>query len=230
MIVPVVLMIAFVLVISFLPKYLRYTASDYKNVSGNNFAKTIFDTGNYGEFLTFSYLEKLSGYKKILTNVYIPYEGGATEIDLILLQETGIYVLESKNYSGWIFGSEKNKTWTQSLPNKQKNHFYNPIWQNRTHIKALSNYLPAFDKKIFKSYIIFSERCQLKKINLTSSDIKVINRQHLLRTLKQDISISAVALTREEIDRIYGELQAYTKVDEQMKKEHIENIRAKGLI
>ena len=44
------------------PKYLRYRGSNYKFVSGNGFLKTIFDTGNYGEFLTFSYLEKLGGY------------------------------------------------------------------------------------------------------------------------------------------------------------------------
>ncbi|NLK22184.1 MAG: NERD domain-containing protein [Epulopiscium sp.] len=26
-----------------------------------------------------------------------------------------MYVFESKNYSGWIFGNEKDKNWTQML-------------------------------------------------------------------------------------------------------------------
>lgn len=37
------------------------------------------------------------------------------EIDLIMISETGIYVFESKNYSGWIFGDEKQRYWTQIL-------------------------------------------------------------------------------------------------------------------
>jgi hypothetical protein len=41
-----------------LPKYIRYRGSDYKIASRNSFFKTIFDKGNYGEFLIFSYLEK----------------------------------------------------------------------------------------------------------------------------------------------------------------------------
>jgi hypothetical protein len=57
-------------------------------------------------------------------------DGSTTEIDLIMIDETGIYVFESKNYSGWIFGDEKRKNWVQTLENRQKNYFYNPIWQN----------------------------------------------------------------------------------------------------
>lgn len=41
--------------------------------------------------------------------------GETTEIDLILIHETGIYVIESKNYKGWIFESEEQKNWIQTL-------------------------------------------------------------------------------------------------------------------
>ena len=103
--------------------------SAYKIASGNSFLKTVFDKGNFGEFLTFSYLEKLGDSNKLMTNLYIPKEDGTTtEIDLIMLSHTGIYVFESKNYSGWIFGDEKNRNWIQTLENKQKNRFFNPIW------------------------------------------------------------------------------------------------------
>ena len=95
--------------IVFLPKYIAYKRSDYRNASGNSFWAVVLNRGNYGEFLTFSYLEKLDGYHKLLTNLYIPkQDGSTTEIDLIMISETGIYVFESKNYSGWIFGDEKN--------------------------------------------------------------------------------------------------------------------------
>lgn len=79
---------------------------------------------------------------KILRNVYIPKENGETsEIDVLYITQKGIFVIESKNYSGWVFGSEKNYQWTVSLSNGIKNKLYNPIKQNQTHIKWLQNYV-----------------------------------------------------------------------------------------
>lgn len=209
--------------------YLKYRNSNYKLVSGNSFFKTIFDKGNYGEFLTFVKLEKLGNQNKLLTNLYIPRDDGTTtEVDLVMISPTGIYVFESKNYSGWIFGDEKNKNWTQTLENGQKNRFYNPIWQNKAHINALKAVLNLNDDA-FKSYIIFSERCTLKKINVTSSNVKVIKRDQLIKTIKKDIKDSPELLTPEEVNQIYLSLQKYANVDEVVKQEHIDNIKSKSI-
>ncbi|MCR4761760.1 MAG: NERD domain-containing protein [Oscillospiraceae bacterium] len=95
--------------------------------------------GQYGEDLTADVLKwsKRFGYKgAMLRNVFIPKENGETsEIDLLYITQKGIFVIESKNYSGWIFGNGNDQYWTQSLPNKQKKRFYNPMKQNRTHIR-----------------------------------------------------------------------------------------------
>lgn len=215
-------------IIAIIPRYLRYKPSKYKLASGNSFFKTIFNSGNYGEFLTFNYLEKLKINKKLMTNLYIPRKDGTTtEIDLIMISETGIYVFEAKNYSGWIFGDERNKNWTQTLKNKQKNRFFNPIWQNNTHINALKNTINLNKRNIYKSYIIFSERCTLKKINIISDDIKVIKRNNLLKIIKDDIKNFNKILSIEEIEKIYSELKKYTCVDDITKKVHIDNIKSK---
>lgn len=208
--------------------YLKYRNSNYKLVSGNSFFKTIFDKGNYGEFLTFTKLEKLSDQNKLLTNLYIPRDDGTTtEVDLVMISPTGIYVFESKNYSGWIFGDEKNKNWTQTLENGQKNRFYNPIWQNKAHINALKAVLNLNDDA-FKSYIIFSERCTLKKINVTSPNVKVIKRDQLIKNVKKDIKALPEIFTSDEVNKIYSSLQKYTNVDEDIKQAHIEAIKSKG--
>ena len=208
--------------------YLKYRNSNYKLVSGNSFFKTIFDKGNYGEFLTFVKLEKLGNQNKLLTNLYIPRDDGTTtEVDLVMISPTGIYVFESKNYSGWIFGDEKNKNWTQTLENGQKNRFYNPIWQNKAHINALKAVLNLNDDA-FKSYIIFSERCTLKKINVTSSNVKVIKRDQLIKNVKKDIKDFPEIFTSDEVNKIYSSLQKYTNVDEDIKQAHIEAIKSKG--
>jgi len=209
-------------------KYRRFNNSSYKSASGNGFFKTIFDKGNYGEFLTFAYLEKLDGKNKLMTNLYIPKsDGTTTELDLMMISQTGIYVFESKNYSGWIFGNEKDKNWTQMLQNKQKNRFFNPIWQNNGHINALKRAIEIDDSSLYKSYIIFSERCELKKITVASPNIKVLKRNVLIRTIKEDINTSEKRLTDQEIDKLFLKLQKYACVDELVKKAHIENIQKK---
>ncbi len=209
-----------------LPKYIKYNRSEYKSISGNSFNKTVFNKGNYGEFLIFAYLEKLPRFKKLLANIYIPKEDGTTtEIDLIMIDETGIYVFESKNYSGWIFGDEKGKTWTQTLQNKQKNRFFNPIWQNKAHIKALINILPEIEEHVYKSYIIFSDRCVLKKITTHSHEVKIMKRQDLLNTIKKDISKSTTILSKVQVLEIYNILFKYALADDGVKKKHIENVK-----
>lgn len=218
------ILIAFGIIL--LPKYIKFRSSDYQVASNNSFFKTVFNRGNYGEFLTFNYLEKLDGYHKLMTNLYIPKEDGTTtEIDLVMISETGIYVFESKNYSGWIFGNEKHKNWTQSLQNKQKYQFLNPIWQNKGHINALKTVLDQTDDSYYKSYIIFSERCELKKITITSPSVKVIKRNSLIRTIKEDIRNSPIIVPMEKINEIYLKLQKYTRVDERVKEEHVRRIR-----
>lgn len=142
---------------------------------------SIFDdewVGRHGEKLTERELKlvRFFGRKgKTLRNVYIPKDNGETsEIDVVYITQKGIFVFESKNYSGWIFGDEKDTYWTVMLPNRQKNRFYNPIKQNRTHIKWLQKYVSG-DIPLF-SIIVFSERCELKKVEVESTDVKVIKR------------------------------------------------------
>ena len=91
--------------------------------------------GTIGERKIYAILENLKGSKGMLPNCYLPLENGkTTEIDLILIHESGIYVIESKNFGGWIFGNDTQKFWTQSFSDgrggSKKYKFYNPLWQN----------------------------------------------------------------------------------------------------
>lgn len=221
----IIIPLIFICLILLLPKYLKFKESYYKVESGNSFFKTISDKGLYGEFLTFLELEKLKIQKKILTNIYVPKENGkTTEIDLVMITETGIYVFESKNYSGWIFGSEANRNWTQTLSNKQKNKFLNPILQNKGHIEALKNTLGLNDNKTCKSYIVFSERCSLKDITVSDNSIKVLKRNNLIKEIKFDIETSEKIIKLDSVFLIYGKLKKYSLADNATKQAHIEGI------
>jgi len=141
----------------------KYEKSGYKKVSGNGFFKTLFNLGVGGEFRTYYKLWQM-GEKYILTNVYLPKEDNSTsESDIIVINEYGIFVFESKNYSGFIYGGENSKTCTQSFGKFKKFKFLNPILQNKGHIKSIDEYLDNKYTGKFYSFIVFSERCSLKK-------------------------------------------------------------------
>ncbi len=186
-------------------------------------------TGRYGEMLTERELNiiQLFGRKgKVLRNVYLPKENGETsEVDVIFITQKGIFVIESKNYSGWIFGDEKNQKWTAMLPNRQKNQFYNPILQNKTHIKWMRNYVGE-DVPLF-SIIVFSDRCELKKVTVESPDVKVIKRERTYATVRDIWERSTDVLSEEKINELYIILARLTNVDEAVKAAHIDNINQK---
>lgn len=95
----------------------QYEKTEYYQQTKNLYLTVLFNKGLLGEFYTYKYLKSLIGYKRYLFNLYIPKDSGeTTELDVVLLHESGIYVLESKNYSGWIFGTETQQYWTQTLP------------------------------------------------------------------------------------------------------------------
>ena len=191
----------------------------------------IFDdswTGKYGEFLLKSELDmgRLTGKRgKILRNVYVPtVDGKTSEIDVLFITQKGIIVFESKNYSGWIFGNEADSQWTALLPNNQKNRFYNPIRQNKGHIKWLGECvgeIPMF------SVIAFSDRCELKKITVTSPKVWIINRNQTNRVVREIWRESTDCLSAEQIDDLFEKLKSFTKVSEEVKEEHIKSVQEK---
>lgn len=194
--------------------------------------KMKFDIGRYGEYLTY---KSLKDYEKkgakFLFNVYVPKEDGEfSEIDVVMIHPNGIFVFESKNYSGWIFGNEKQLYWYQTLPQgrgkSHKEKFYNPILQNKGHIKHLKNFLN--EEVNMYSLIVFSKRCTLKDVTVTSPNVKVINRYNVRQSVKKIIEQnSTYMLNTSEIDSIYNNLYMYTQLSDEDKRKHVENIHNK---
>ena len=89
----------------------------------------------------------------LIKNVTLPTEDGTTQIDHILVSSKGVFVVETKNMKGWIFGSEKQRQWTQKIY-KHTSKFQNPLHQNYKHTKTLAYCLDIPESKIF-SVIVF---------------------------------------------------------------------------
>jgi len=114
------------------------------------FFKTPFAKGIFGEFLVnFAVNIRLDKSKyHLLKNITLPTEDGTTQIDHIVVSQFGVFVIETKNMKGWIFGNEHQKTWTQKIY-KHTTKFQNPLHQNYKHIRTLQSLLGIEGDKIF---------------------------------------------------------------------------------
>jgi len=96
-----------------------------------------------------------------VNNVTIGTSNGTTQIDHIIVSRYGIFVIETKNMDGWIFGGEKQAQWTQSIYGK-KFRFQNPLHQNYRHTKALEEFL-GLSSSYFHSVVCFvGDSCKFK--------------------------------------------------------------------
>jgi hypothetical protein len=179
------------------------------------------DDGIYGEYLTYEYLHNAPGYSKILCNLYIERDNGyISEIDLIFIHETGIYIIESKNFSGWIYGHAKDQYWTQVLKDGRKYKFYNPIKQNETHLEAVLEVLYALTDKFVFNVVVFSERCELKSVTYDNLNTSVINRDVLPTFMIYETINSPKHLSKKDIDYLYDMLKPYTLASPEIKQKH----------
>lgn len=225
---PIILLVTSIVLIIFVINK-EYKQSTYYLITKQPYFSMRFDTGKYGEYLIYKNLNEFENVgAKFLFNAYIPkVNGQTTEIDVLMICRKGIFVFESKNYSGWIFGSESQKYWYQILPagrgRSHKESFYNPIMQNRTHIKHLKELLG--EQITMYSIIAFSERCTIKQLQKQNNDVSVIYRNSVYPVVSGICNMFQMDLLSEvDIVSIYNKLYPYTQVDFAVKQQHIANI------
>ena len=205
--------------------YEEYMGSTYYQATKYPYESVMNDAGRYGEYLTYKELRCYEQQgSKLLFNLYVPkWNGETSEIDVVMINAKGLFVFESKNFSGWIFGREQDKNWCQVLKGGEKIYFNNPIVQNRTHLKYLARFLR---KTIpMHSIIVFSERCTLKNITINTTDIKVVNRYNLKPAITVISRNLPDVLTEADIEEIYKVLFSLGQTDQATKDRHIKNIR-----
>ena len=181
--------------------------------------KSAWFKGVFGEWqinlLIKIFLDK--NYYHLIKDVTLPTEDGTTQIDHIIVSKFGIFVIETKNMKGWIFGSERQKQWTQQIF-KHKSKFQNPLHQNYKHVKSLESCLNAKKDSIF-SVIIFIGDSTFKtkmpdNVRFARGGIKYIKS-------KTDIVFNTeeVASVIEQIES--GRLERSSKINQQ----HVKHVR-----
>lgn len=112
--------------------------------------------------------------------------GEYSQIDLVVALPQGLVCIEVKDYSGWIYGNDYQRNWTQLLNyGQEKNLFYNPIMQNAGHIRALREQSAQFAFLPIFNVVLFTRHCVLKKVNYSSERTYVGYTKNIKSILKK---------------------------------------------
>lgn len=174
--------------------------------------------GYAGESKVSSILHRLPSDKYIVMNdVMLNTSYGTSQIDYVVFSVYGIFVIETKNYSGWIYGGDNSENWTKNVYGN-KYPFRNPLKQNYAHIKALQEVLGIDNQKAFISIIAFSNAAELK----FQSSQNVINFRQLKNCIQ---NYTTEILTFGECNTFSLKLYGTTDYTKEQKKTHVQDIK-----
>lgn len=173
--------------------------------------------GKIGEEKTTLVLETLPHHSyRVINDLLINQNGHSSQIDHVVISEFGIFVIETKNYKGWIYGGDNSEYWTQNIyGNKYK--LRNPILQNQGHIYALNKILKV-NPGAFVSIVAFSGKANLKS-RFTEHVVYISQIRKLILSYKQK------CLTSESVEWIYNKLLEINVNSRENRKLHINQVK-----
>lgn len=156
----------------------------------------------------------------VLNNLMFKSGSRTTQIDHIVISVYGIFIIETKNYKGWIFGNANKDYWTQNIWGN-KYSLYNPVFQNKNHIKFLINKFDFFRGKENYLYpiVVF---LNASKLNLSGDCDCVLWRNELNKYIK---SYQQEIFTLDDCQRIASFLISENITDKKERNNHKSNVR-----
>jgi hypothetical protein len=153
----------------------------------------------------------------IFNNVLINAGSWTTQIDHVIVSRYGVFVVETKNRDGWIYGEANDRYWTQVFPNKKKFTFQNPLKQNIAHTLGLAKRLNISNTKMH-SVIVFWGNCRFKKV--MPENVLNNNRAGYIKSKTQ------ILLNDGEIEKICQQLQHIKEnTSPQDNRRHVETLK-----
>ncbi len=204
------IVVAIAVVLFALYKFLKYMFSAYFKSTKESYFKVLFNKNSalrYNVFKKFN--KKLNDSKMVVCDVYMPkVDGTVSKADMILLNETGIYVIDTKPYMGRIAGAEQGREWTYTRGGKTEN-IPNPMIWNKLYMNWLKSYLnkECPNVKLY-SYVVYNAGCRIKDITFKNYIGIVATRT----SLSKEIAISAArigtSIAPSEMDLAYDKIKA----------------------
>ncbi|HMQ91416.1 MAG TPA: NERD domain-containing protein [Flavilitoribacter sp.] len=148
-------------------------------------------------------------------NIILPSRNGTTQIDHLIISIYGLFIVETKNKMGWIFGSEKQPSWTQSIYG-WKYSFQNPLRQVFRQKKVLSEFLNV-DESNIHTVVYFVGDCKL----MTELPDNVINSGvgRFIKRFRNQV------LSSEEVNQAIKAIEKHLSESPLSKRDHIRSLR-----
>ncbi len=153
----------------------------------------------------------------LIPDVTLATPDGTTQIDHVIVSRYGIFVIETKNYKGWIYGGEGDAKWTQVIY-KRKERFQNPLRQNYKHTKTLSD-LTGIPHDCFNSVVVFVGDSRFK----TEMPANVVHIRDFVRHIK---TYQAPIIQDNQVPEIVEVIREWgAAVNDEQKRQHVKNLR-----
>ena len=170
--------------------------------------------GMAGEFWVKRELKKLNNEYRIINDIMIKTKDEIThQIDHLVISKYGIFVIETKQYNGYIIGNDYDKKWIYRFYRKTS-YINNPVHQNYGHIQALKEVLNIEDEKLIP-IVCISSRAKLR----INSNV-VIGLDKLLNKIK---SYNNQIIYNE--DEIYNQINKLNILDKKERRKHIKKVK-----
>lgn len=167
-------------------------------------------------------------HQTIFHDLYLKKRGSHyCQIDLVVATKVGIVVFEVKKYNGWIFGLASETHWTQVLAyGKLRYKFYNPILQNKNHIKDLKEQLPQFQNVPFYSLIVFFGDCRFKNLDYVPENTFIVKSNHVLKMFNEILEQNPIVKydNKKEIVALL-KAASLNGQNPEIREKHIKNIK-----
>lgn len=187
--------------------------------------------GKRGESIVHNILAQLPDEYHLLDDVVLLTKRGTTQIDHVVVSRYGIFVIETKNYRGDIYGDDTRKEWTQIIPTDvtyrngktytyiTKNQFYNPVKQSLLHMYEIKNTLVDFPNLKVIPIVVFVGEANLSHVNTSSL---VVYEYDLVATIR---SFRLNVLSDEDAEGITHRLATRNVREKVSNIEHVQNIK-----
>jgi len=176
--------------------------------------------GKEGELAVSNILNSLPENYKVFNDLMLFGSKGTIQIDHIVLSKNGIFVIETKNYKGEVFGYSNEKNWKKINHDKEIS-FYNPILQNKAHISTLKMILQEKNEAIFIPIVAFSDECNVSIQNNDSKNL-ITNFSNLCSTIK---NFNQEKLSNEQLLQIESKIKSLRLDSKKYEKKHIQTIK-----
>jgi hypothetical protein len=156
----------------------------------------------------------------LLNHVTLRLKGETTQIDHVLISRFGVFVIETKDYSGWIFANLGDRYWTQVLY-RAKFRFQNPIRQHYKHVCAVRELLDFLPSDAIQPIVVFTGEAEFK----TTTPVGVLSLASFLTYLEHQV---VEVMSANRVQFCVGRLEtARLSITQATDVEHVQQLRSR---